>query len=315
MPAEEFRKRRLEARRRGDKYMRSSGVFLVNFDSNFDVFAANVAYELRYLMTYRSDGGNFARGVVRASGDLQAIHTAYTGSANGPPANGTKIRLNAIFYRRQDVAPTNRWMMSIRFNAPDFEWANDADEITASQEVTQQSQENGMKAVLHCANLLAADFTGQQGDQIRKMLAIADRVGYRRNWDLWYYNRAALSEYMDFLTAEPRRVAMAGQNRFEGYVYPHGEWKIYPFRDIAQRFGTLAQRSCDAADPTGWTLKKALEFHWFEIAESLNFVNKQLDRIGNAMIGYSAAASWLSMLDSLIVLQGAPDHLYSAFKN
>src|SRR5208282_1764915 len=100
MPEEEFVMRREAAKRRGDIWMHTSGDLLVPFDSDFDKFAANVAYAIRGLVVYRSDGGVFARGLVRASGHLKMYHDAQM--AVTPPTNGTKIRLVAIFYRRKD---------------------------------------------------------------------------------------------------------------------------------------------------------------------------------------------------------------------
>src|SRR5215471_16929749 len=57
-----------------EKTVGTSTVFKVNYNSDFNEFAASVAFALRTMIVYRTDGGRFARGLVRASGDLQNIH-------------------------------------------------------------------------------------------------------------------------------------------------------------------------------------------------------------------------------------------------
>src|SRR5258707_7378118 len=73
---------------------------VVKFDSNFDEFAARVAYELRGKILYRTDGGRNARGLVRATGDLKTLHNLYLDAVpkltGKPIRNGTPIRLNAL---------------------------------------------------------------------------------------------------------------------------------------------------------------------------------------------------------------------------
>ena len=87
-------------------------IFTVKFSSNFDVFAANVAFKLRSLIIYRTDGGRYARGLVRAPGDLQKIHAALLRKST---SDGDPITLVARVYRRQDPVPSNRFVLSIRF--------------------------------------------------------------------------------------------------------------------------------------------------------------------------------------------------------
>jgi hypothetical protein len=234
-----FRKRADAARKRGDRYSSSMELHSVNFDSDFDKFAANVAHGLRTKVYYRSDGGNFARGLVRASGDLELIHKAYMASSP-PPPNGGQIRLRAHFFRRKDPVAENRWVMSIRFTAPDWGFF-DEDVIVASPDRIRKGRASLMDDVLQCALMFADEISGTTGKRIRAMVALADRLDYPENENLWYYNRAAAREYFSWRTDNKRRQAMTqatgGKLPFDGYVYPHGNWRIYPFKTILHRHG------------------------------------------------------------------------------
>jgi hypothetical protein len=88
-----YEKHLKEAAKRHDT-LRFQWVTISNipFDHNFDAFAASAAFAIRGLVIYRSDGGKYARGLVRASGDLLAIHKAYMASQN-KPSIGSPIRL------------------------------------------------------------------------------------------------------------------------------------------------------------------------------------------------------------------------------
>ncbi|WP_163612537.1 hypothetical protein, partial [Klebsiella pneumoniae] len=69
MPPAEFARRALEQTRLGFKPIGQTLTIVATYDSDFDQFAAKVAHELRHYVVYRSDGGVFARGLVRASQD------------------------------------------------------------------------------------------------------------------------------------------------------------------------------------------------------------------------------------------------------
>src|SRR5688572_20087366 len=110
--------RRQEAFERGDKRWVSRHRIEAEFDTDFDVFAANVAHELRTYLYYRTDNGKNARGLVRATGDLKVIHEILRTATPRKP-NGTAIRLTAILERRRDPDANMRWVMAIRFNDSD----------------------------------------------------------------------------------------------------------------------------------------------------------------------------------------------------
>jgi len=253
---EVFARHATESIRRHDKYTLEIVKIVVGFDPNFDEFAAKVAYELRTRTIYRSDGGKNARGLVRASGDLAKLHYIFrTGSP--PPAAGTKIGLIAILARRKDPRDTFRWIMSIRFNAPG--WI-DGDEmvVTASPAVTAKSDEQMMKNVIHYGALYFQDIHNDKGRRITKMVEIADRLGYPRNQDLWYYSSEAVDNYMNWRNKAPDEetnpnrprgrmaTATGGKLPFDGdtgfpLVIP---WRIYPFRNAAQLCKGLVADEC-----------------------------------------------------------------------
>ncbi len=54
MAMEEFKKRAKEHMARGDQPLGETRMLVVKFDTDFDRFAANVAYELRHLVVYAS---------------------------------------------------------------------------------------------------------------------------------------------------------------------------------------------------------------------------------------------------------------------
>jgi hypothetical protein len=321
MPEEEFVRRRHEAKVRGDIWMKTSGELLVPFDSDFDKFVANVAYAIRGLVVYRSDGGVFARGLVRASGHLKMYHDAQIAAT--PPTNGITIRLIALFYRRKDPRANMRWMMQVKFVFPD--WIDEEPEaIVASQEATDSGWEKAMRTVLDCAALEDQDFTGPQGDQIRAMVAIAERVGYPRNWNLWYYNRSVVFRFVKWGTNDADRdgliKANGGALPYDGETaYPHAEWRIYPFRELAQQYGTLDHGHCSRE------IHNLLETHQDTIQRTVDDIQREIDRAGMAFSyaqGYNFAGTPNSryatlvsaFLENLQTLVNDPDHLYSAFK-
>src|SRR5690242_5006378 len=76
MPLEEFRRRMRMHRAQGWQPVLPHQEIIINpaFSGSFEKFAWSGAHELRHYIVYRSDGGVFARGLVRSTGDLQKIH-------------------------------------------------------------------------------------------------------------------------------------------------------------------------------------------------------------------------------------------------
>jgi hypothetical protein len=262
--------------------MGTSKVFTVKFDSNFDEFAARTAYALRFMIVYRTDGGKFARGLVRASGDLQNTHHDLL---QGSVPNGAPIRLIARLYRRKDPVAANRWVMSIQFAIPDKDMIRgDNETIVASPEGTDRSQEKMMQQMIHYGTLWFRSHQ-QLNDRTRRilyMLEIADRLGYPNNWNMWYYSRPAVYQYIRWEAKEPdrRRMSQATNGKFPfdgdtGGPQPVN-WKIYPFREAAKRCNPQDVNSCQTQ------VVNELIHTEDEIRRTYSEIDKQMARVAPA---------------------------------
>ena len=240
-----------------DKVIGTSSVFKVNFDTDFDKFGANVAFALRGMVVYRTDGGKFARGLVRASGDLLNI---YRDLKDAKLRTGDAVRLVARVFRRVNPLPGNHWVMSIQFAhvAEDMISDDTGDNIIASEDVSRKANQNFMEAALPHAAAVFSDkqrFPGERGDRIRKWLDLAQRLGWPHNFDMWYYARPAVNTYIKWETAQPdeennpnskrRRMTAttSGKMPFDGNTGSPTQidWRIFPFRN--------ALNMCKGRDP------------------------------------------------------------------
>lgn len=326
MPVEEFKQRARWEIQQGLNVKPIGEPLAINvpWDADYDKFVANVAYALRTRMTYRRDGGNFARGIVHASTMLQKIHKQYLAT---PPARGTPVALLAMLYRRK----TSRWMMSVDFRVPS---SNKGDEIVITATppaVTPVSEKDLMDMVIHYAVLVTENLTGDPGERMRGMVQIADRLGYPRNRDLWYYSRRAVFLYIRWEAGQPgedtnpnskrRRMTMATNGRppFDGdtgqpeYV----DWRIYPFRNAA--------KACRGKDPDACEAQIGNELIHAEseMLDTFADIDKEITRV--SMVPQSlnpfkttvpAAALGplaVTFLTDLNRLKGDRDSLYSVF--
>ena len=226
-----------QAVKRNDHVLYAVYPITVKFDSNFDEFAARVAYALRDKLYYRHDGGRNARGLVRATGDLQVIHHLYLTNTPRTP-NGTAIELNAILGRRQDPNASMRWVMVIRFNDSKGWGFVDFDPDSPLVIDPTETQRKAMAMALLHGSPACQDVPGFAGKRICEMVNIAERVKYPDNWNLWYYERSVVDDYVNWRTGNARRREMTratgGKVPFDGEAgYPHGNWRIYPFREAA----------------------------------------------------------------------------------
>jgi len=305
-PLEVLRKRAEAARQRGDKYMKSSGVMLIKFRNDFDEFAADVAYNLRREIVYRTDDGRFARALVRSSGDLEVIHKAYLEKSTPEDA---PIRLAAHFFRRRDRIAHNRWVMSIRFSAPDWGFF-DADVVTADADQMRKLRRALIDKVIDCAEMFADEIPAPHGNRIRAMVDIADRLPHPANEGLWYYMPVPMWNYFSRGTSDEERIRMTsetgGKLPFDGYAQP-GQWRIYPFKDMARYYGNSSQLSCDPR------IKEYLLQMDDGIFESLRKMHRE-DQIsaGGGGATYSTLAK--RFLSHIVDLQENKNHLYSAYK-
>jgi hypothetical protein len=167
LPAEVYERHVNDALRRGDKTFGDPHKISAVWDPNYDRFVANVAYELRHYVVYRSDGGQYARGLVRQSGEINAIFHELRKSA---PAKGVKIGLLATFWRRQNPNPANRWALIVRFSATGI-IALEPEAISASQDVSFHSEKNFVELLLREADPVAQNI--QRQIQIRASVCAA----------------------------------------------------------------------------------------------------------------------------------------------
>lgn len=280
------------AARRHDQMMyQKADIKNVPFDSNFDVFAASVAYALREMMTYRTDGGLTARGLVRASGDLELLHRAYMES-KARPENGSPIRLRALFFRRKHLDPTRRWMMWIRFGAPDWEFGDNQDDgfdITPDASVEAKGWKNVTESLVSNGNLWAGTQKGDRAQRVQDMLKIAERLGYPKNWDMWYYAQPAVYEYMRWESAQPNEENMGSRSKrgkmtlqtqgkfpFDGdNGLLHIPWRIFLFREAAKEAAAKGPDSHAAV--ISQKLKSAEE----QIQMTFEAIEKEIGRVSS----------------------------------
>jgi hypothetical protein len=213
---EVYRKRYLAATKRGDRYIKKTRPLLVQFKNDLDNFGAQVAHSLRTYVVYRSDGGRFARGLVRASNDLEDIHKAYKASGF---KSGWEMRLFAHLFRRKDKLHLNRWVMSIRFVAPD--WIEVSDELVeASASTTKIIHQKGFQDFLEAAHLVSSTIETLRGIRIRKILELADRLPYHKAIKLWYYDPWEIQGFLD--ASREKRKKIFDTKRYK-------DWRRYPF--------------------------------------------------------------------------------------
>ena len=242
LPAEVYQRHINEARKRGDKTYSDPHTLLVAWNSNFDRFVANVAIELRHYVIYRSDGGRYARGLVRDSDHIADIFKQLKKSS---PADGTKTRIQATFWRRRDAKANNRWALIVSFVALGIETL-DSEVIHASPVVTGQSEKTFGEMLLHESESVAQNIERQnrnQGERVSGMVKIAADLGYPRYLDLWYYGPLHVDVYLDNHTNNEFRRKMTaktkGQFPFDGWPmqgegqnWDSHEWRAFPFRAI-----------------------------------------------------------------------------------
>jgi hypothetical protein len=243
MPMAEFRRRANERAFAGWTHTMPAQVVAITpvFDPDFNVFAAKVAHELRFYIVYRSDGGHFARGLVRSTTELEKIHAELKRA--GYPA-GQKVTIAAALYRRVHAEPTSRWMMSIRFGRVAID-VQEAERVTASAQVTANSDAYLGSRLLDITDKVALEpsWTGDRKKRLGDWAALARKLGYPKYLDLWYYNRALVARYIQIQYVNERKAMSGGKPPpFDGR-YGVEEWRIYPFRyafnDCKKRQGSF----------------------------------------------------------------------------
>jgi hypothetical protein len=287
MSIEEFKRRALEAIRRGDQHDPAKVMQLdVPFDAAFDAFAHNVAHALRHEIVYRSDGGRFARGFVRASGDLEKLHRLYRQAG---VASGSSIGLTAAFYRRRHPDPKMRWAISVQFIPRTTKVDVDGEITNARPEVMAELAYK----VLDAAGMILDSSAwnppnGWGHDRVLRMkdwLHIARELGYPAFLNLWYYNREPAWWYVRWNTTAPERqhmtAATGGKLPFDGNAgAQHGEWRLYPFRAMMSRCRGR-DRMDDCANMVAEEMRRAEE----NIFESIADLNREINRANSVNLG------------------------------
>jgi hypothetical protein len=242
LPAEVYQRHITEARKRGYRTFDDPHTLLVAWDPNFDRFVANVAFELRHYVIYRSDGGRYARGLVR---DSDYIADIFKELRKASPAAGTKIRIQATFHRRTNVKAANRWALIVSFVSLGIV-TFDREVLNASPAITEQSEKKFVETLLHEAVLVAQNIQRQnhnEGERVTGMVNIAADLGYPQCLDLWYYGPLHVDAYMEMTTSDALRRKMTAKTggRFpfdgwpmqgEGQNWDSHEWRAFPFRAI-----------------------------------------------------------------------------------
>jgi hypothetical protein len=274
---------------------------------------------LRFLIVYRTDGGKFARGLVRANGWLKRTHDGWL-ALNTP--KGQKVRLAARLYRLRDPVAANRWVLAIEFAIPKEDIIQgDAEPVVASLSVSALSKKALMENMLHDMILFAQDshrFPAPHGDHIRKMLDIADRLGYPKNYDLWFYTPPALWDYVKFETGDGARkrmtAATAGKFPFDGntgYDSLNRDWRIYPFREAAKACMGIDREACRNT-ATNIFINADYQIHL-----TFRTIRQEKSRLSGVPTLYPGAWAGSPMVgaffDHFEALGNDPTSLYSAF--
>ena len=289
MDKEEFQRRAREQKALGYAAIGETIDLPVVFDPDFDQFAANTAFALRHLVVYRSDGGHFARGLVRQTGQLALIHKHFVDASL---AKGNKILLAARLFRRAHPTPGMHWMMAVQFAIQVMNVENET--IHASPEVTEKADHDFADYLMHHIRLVVENpqWSGDRQVRLREWVNIAERLGYPKYLDLWYYNRVATFEYVNWNTKDPRRVAMTtatgGNLPFDGttgglshgtsFSAPPGTaWRNYPFKKIFEE----CKHRRDVNDYHG-LISHELIFAEDEVLRSIAEIAAQIKRVSAA---------------------------------
>jgi len=191
----DLQKRVERIQRRGAKEACELGTLTVEFHKDFDVFTARVAHALRRRLYYRSDNGVFARGLVRYTGELQAIHRRNL-RRQGSLQLATLV-LDVTMLRIRSKVAEERWVVGIHFteNLKDFTYEGQV--VRPSARVVADTNRRKAEGFIERALAAADSLGGKSGNRIRRWLNFAASLEYPASWNLWYYNEHFTFLYSD----------------------------------------------------------------------------------------------------------------------
>ncbi len=312
-PLAVLNKRDQAAMRRRDQYVGTTSTITAKFAPTFEEFAANVAHKLSHWVVYRTDGGRFARALVRKSGSLEKLHHYWH---NQKIPTNSSVKIVATLYRREDPVAINRWVMEIFFEKPDADKIHfedtEGEVVIVARNRMKELQTTAMDKVIRVAvSFSYQNFfkPGEEFKRIRKMADIAERLGNRSAWDLWYYNYSPMRVYI-FNSTDSQKKEMTkvtnGVMPFDGRcAYTSSHWRTYPFREMAQRHGLK-----DVVGMTNAVAKDLLAYDQ-RMLKGINKINAELSKI--RLGGGSFYKSAWPFVEHLQKLLESPGHLYYAY--
>lgn len=276
MPMSEFRRRAQVQARQGWRPILPKQVVVINpaYSKNFEIFAANVAHELRHYIVYRSDGGKFARGLVRATMDLQNMHQDMVGMDY---VEGVKVRMGAALYRRQNDDPKKRYMMSVQF--AHLIVTGEAEQLEARPEIVAKSDEALAERILDWMEDAGDEpkWKGERKQRIADWAKIARKLGYPKMMDLWHYNRGMVAKFVQVQFEHKRKQMTAGKPPpYDGY-WGAEPWRVYPLKLIM-----AACKKVTNIDDCYPLVANQLELSERDILAMINDVWKAMQKYGSA---------------------------------
>jgi len=183
-------------------------------------------------------------------------------------------------------------MLSMRFGLVKIDM--DSEVIVASPAIVQQSRNKLAQDILDRATVYV---TSRKDDsdatkRMRAWVSLATRIGSPAYLELWYYNRVAAFEFVNWNTLEPRRLAMTratnGRLPFDGVTGsmsqsgtfsapPDTPWRNYPFKDVYKE----AMRHPDPQSINDY-IAAQLNFSEDEILRTISEIVQQIKRVSMA---------------------------------
>ncbi|NNE56602.1 MAG: hypothetical protein HKN36_00710 [Hellea sp.] len=211
----------------------------IAFDERWPVFAAYTAKALKHRIIYNSDGGYYARGLVRLSGDLHRIYT--DNMARHPNERWSQIGMKVLILRFPSGNPRDRLAVVIRFK--ESETYSFGSEKIVPEEGLQKSLEKKRTSIfllkaMTIAMAMENAGGGKKWANITELLQFAIVVGYPKNMKMWIYNPKALAAYHEISEAERKKFQkhLGYFFHFKGEFNVRGKvpikWQLFPIADL-----------------------------------------------------------------------------------